>query len=265
VRYRDAEKRGGQDHYQKIESSWDTTISGFKNAVKLYRDSGVPSADWLPYRYLLLPPAIAAAKGHVLNEKWVAWAIVASLWRHYAGEVDTKLQRDASLAEKGDIDGLIEHVKSRAKRVDSAIPEEEDFLQNIVSEGGVYLTFLVYSRKSDGRSFPGGKLLNGAEEPLEVHHIFPRAVLDKYPDRDNEYVPDRTGNLTILTRSDNEHISDSPPASYLPLCDDADRSFHLVPDNTALWQVERFREFCEERERKFANAAKDLLVTLGAK
>src|SRR3954466_6633225 len=173
VRYRDAEKRKIQAHYQNIEASWDAAVAGFKSAVALFRNAGVPSGDWLPYRYLLFPPAIAAARGHELGDRWVAWAIVASLWRHYGGEVDSKLAKDAGLAAKNDVDGLIEHVKLRAKRPESAVPEEEDLVQTIVSEGGIFLALLVYFMKVTARSFPSGKLLSGAQEPIEVHQIFP--------------------------------------------------------------------------------------------
>src|SRR3954467_1306211 len=64
VRYRDSEHATTPAHYQKIEESWDPIVDGFKKAVQFYRQSGIPSGDWLPYRYLLLPPAIAAAAGH---------------------------------------------------------------------------------------------------------------------------------------------------------------------------------------------------------
>jgi energy-coupling factor transporter ATP-binding protein EcfA2 len=72
VRYRDAEKRGAdarQHHYKSIESSWEVTVAGFKEAVRLYRQSGVPKGEWLPYRYLLLPPAVAVAKGGLSKPK----------------------------------------------------------------------------------------------------------------------------------------------------------------------------------------------------
>src|SRR5260221_9669643 len=108
--------------------------AGFSGAMALFRNAGVPTGDWLPYRYLLFAPAMAAARGHELGDRWVAWAMVASLWRHYGGEVDTKLAKDAGMAARGDIEGLIEHVKMRAKRPESAGPEEEDLLHNIVGE-----------------------------------------------------------------------------------------------------------------------------------
>ena len=263
VRYRDAEKRKLQAHYQSIESSWDSAVAGFKSAVALFRNAGVPSGDWLPYRYLLFAPAIAAARGHELGDRWVGWAIAASLWRHYAGEVDTKLAKDAALAEKGDVDGLLEHIKLRAKRPESAVPEEDDLLYNIVGEGAIFLGLLVYFLKIGGRSYPSGKLISGIQEPLAVHQIFPRTTLDRFPDRDNEYVPDRLGNLTLLARSDDEMVGDTAPDVYLRVIEPSDRASHLIPDDPGLWTVQRYNEFAERRERALASMLRDLLFDLG--
>jgi len=263
VRYRGAEKSKLQAHYQSIESSWDSAVAGFISAVALFRNAGVPTGDWLPYRYLLFAPAIAAARGHELGDRWVAWALAASLWRHYGGEVDSKLAKDASLAARGDVEGLIDHVKLRAKRPESAVPEDEDLLHNIVGEGAVLLALLVYFMKVTARSFPSGKLLSGAQEPLEVHQIFPRAALDRFPDRDNEYVPERAGNLTLLARADKEHIGEIAPDIYLRIIEPSDRAAHLIPDDDGLWTVARYNDFCEQRERAITAMLRDLLYGLG--
>ena len=263
VRYRDAEARNLTAHYGRIEGAWDEAVEGFKQAVTLYRKAGVPSGDWLPYRYLLFAPAVAAAKGQELSDRWVGWAIVASLWRHYVGEIDTKLQKDANLAARGDLDGLLEHIKRRAKRSESAVPDEEDVLRNIVSPGGVFLALLAYFAQIEGRSFPGGKLINRAEEPLEVRTIFPRSVLDRYAERDNEYVPDRLGNITLVTRSDNEELGDVAPSQGLRLLDPRARASHLIPEDPALWTAAQYKVFCAERERMLAAMMRDLLATLG--
>jgi hypothetical protein len=262
VRYREAEKRKLQAHYEKIEGSWDPAVEGFKKAVALFRTCGVPSGDWLPYRYLLFAPAVAAASGVTLDDRWLAWAIVASLWRHYAGEIDTKLQKDAQLAQRGDVDGLIDHVRERAKRSDTAIPDELDVLAGVVSEGGVVLAMLLYLCRVQARSFPGGKLIAGAHEPLELRQIFSRAALDRHPGRDNEYVPDRFGNLTVLTRSDNESLGGVAPVQYLHQMEEQDRFAHLIPDDGELWTVESYKKFCAQRERAMAAMITDLLATL---
>jgi hypothetical protein len=147
----------------------------------------------------------------------------------------------------------------RAKRPESAIPEDDDLLHNIVGENAILFALLAYFARVNARSFPSGKLLSGAHEPLEVHQIFPRGSLDRYPDRDNEYVPDRLGNLTLLVRSDVENIGDTAPNVYLRIIEPVDRSVHLIPDDTTLWSLDRYNEFCEQRERSLAGMLRDLL------
>ena len=56
-----------------------------------------------------------------------------------------------------------------------------------------------------------------------------------YPDRDNEYVPDRLGNLTLLVRSDLEQIGDMAPDIYMRIIQPADRAAHLISDDASLW------------------------------
>jgi hypothetical protein len=261
VRYRDAEKIGSR--YQDIEESWDRAVAGFRSAVALFKNAGVPSGDWLPYRYLLFPPAIAAGSGRDLDDRWVGWALAATLWRHYGSEVDTTLARDAALARAGDVEGLVEHVKLRAKRPESVVPGEEDLLHNIVGDRAILLALLVYASRTDARSFPGGKILSGLQEPVEAHQIFPRAILDEYPGRDAAYVPDRLGNLTLLARSDREALGEIAPEIYLGMIGPAERSAHLIPDDHALWAVSAYARFCEERERLMTSMLRSLLYDLG--
>jgi hypothetical protein len=261
VRYRGAEKLSTS--YTDIEQSWDRAVAGFKSAVALFKNAGVPSGEWLPYRYLLFAPAIAAGNGHQLDDRWIGWAVAATLWRHYGAEIDTTLAKDANLAKAGDVAGLIDHVKLRAKRPDSVVPGEDDLLHNIVGDRAILLALLVYFSRTSARSFPGGKILSGLREPVQTHQIFPRAVLDEYPGRDNAYVPDRLGNLTLMARSDDESLGEIGPDIYLRMIDESDRAAHLIPDDHALWSVDRYVEFCEERERLLASMLRSLLFDLG--
>ena len=94
-----------------------------------------------------------------------------------------------------------------------------------------------------------------------MHPIFARSSLDRYPDRDNEYVPDRLGNLTLLVRSDNEHIGDTAPDVYLRIIEPLDRAAHLIPEDTGLWSIAQYNAFCEQRERALAGMLRDLLYS----
>ena len=113
------------------------------------------------------------------------------------------------------------------------------------------------------RSFPVQKLLNSHAEPIEVHHIFPRAILNAYPEEENDFIPDRLGNLTLLYRSDNESIGDREPADYLATVPQEVLKSHCIPIDSSLWKVEKYVEFCEEREKDVASVIKKLLEQLG--
>ena len=97
---------------------------------------------------------------------------------------------------------------------------------------------------------------------MEVHHIFPRAVLNAYPE-DNDFVPDRLGNLTLLFRSDNGSIGDDEPAVYLGKLPEEHLRAHAIPVDPSLWKVGKFQESCLERERMIARIISAMLTDLG--
>jgi hypothetical protein len=252
IRYHDLEKRksAGKEGFADVAKMWDKSCAALRASVKMFRDAGIPEGGWIPYRYLLLAPAIAHAKGHNLsNKKWLGWAIAASLWGYHAGEAETKAQADAKAAASGDIDDLLKSVKTQAKRPDSLIPQEDDLTENVVRRGGMVLARLVHFLQESTRSFPEQKLLSSHAEPIELHHIFPRAVLNAYPEEQNDFIPDRLGNLTLLYRSDNESIGDTEPEDYLATVPEEVLVSHCIPLDQALWKVDRYIEFCEQREK----------------
>ena len=267
IRYRDIEKRkksAEEDAYSRVDGVWARACDGLKGAVEVFRSAKIPDGSWLPYRYLLLPPAIAAAQGAGINaDFWLGWAIAASLWGHYAGASETKAQSDAKLADEGQTAKLFDSVKSHAKRTESLIPDEDDLTENVVLEAGVLLALMVRFARSDARSFPCGKRFDSLAEPVEVHHIFPRAVLNRFEHQDSSNSPDRLGDLTLLFRSDNEHIADLLPAEYMRDCNEADLLLHGIPTNRELWLPDRYAEFCRWREQQLAVMIREVLQQLG--
>ena len=236
VRYREAEKTQGCRRTTRTSRPAGTRRSpGFKSAVALFRNAGVPGGDWLPYRYLLFAPAIAAARGHELGrslDRAGRWPPACGATT--AGEVDTKLAKDAALAARGDVEGLIEQVKLRAKRPESAIPDEEDLLHNIVGENAILFALLVYFMQRERAQLPERQAARAARRSRWRCTRSSRARRSTaIPDRDNEYVPDRLGNLTLLARSDKEHLGEIAPDVYLRIIEPRDRAAHLIPDDDA--------------------------------
>lgn len=265
VKYREVEERSDSGKaYEKISSSWDKASTGLNAAVALLRNAGVPGGSWIQYRYVLLPPAIWHANGHESKDDfWIAWTILSCLWGQYSGSAETQVQADAIQAKDGSIRGLLDNVKNRAKRTESLIPDFDDIHQQIVQERGVTLGLLLHLVRADAASLPNGKRIRAKSEPLEVHHIFPRAYLNKNSSEDRTFQAERLGNLTVVYRGDNERMSDDPPLISLADSPSENLGHHFIPPNRDLWSLDHYERFCEERERLLAEGLAKLLRELG--
>jgi hypothetical protein len=270
VKYREVEERSDASKaqaYENVKSTWDEAAKSLAESVSIFKNAGVPDGSWIQYRYILLPPAIWQAKGHPRKDDfWLAWALLACLWGQYSGSAETHVQADAIQSRDGNIQGLLDSLKSRAKRTESLIPDSEDFRQQIVQERGVTLGLLLHLVRVDARSIPSQKRISPAEalgEPLEVHHIFPRAYLNQNSSETKSFQADRLGNLTILFRSDNEHLSDDPPSSSLVDRSQEELKNHFIPLDHDLWLIDNYERFCQERETLLAAGIAALLRSLG--
>lgn len=267
VKYRDAEKKNDKNAlYSEIEPCWQDAVDGLKSTVAMFRSAGISEGSWLPYRYILLTPAVAFAKKQTRPaDEWLGWAIAASLWGLYGGSAETKVQSDARSAIKGDWDSLWLSLKTYAKRRETLIPDREDLTHGLVQASGVMLALLVAWGRGNARSFYGHRFLSEPRPELDIHHIFPRSYftgIGKTP-KDVSRIPDRLGNLTLLENSENRSIGDSLPEEYLGRVDGAIRAEHCIPEDRTLWSLDRYADFCLERENLLADFISSLMKDLG--
>jgi hypothetical protein len=188
--------------------------------------------------------------------------VLACLWGQYSGSAETQLQADAIQARDASIDGLLGNLKNRAKRTESLIPDFDDYREQVVQGQGVTLGLLLHMIGVDALSFPSGKRLKQLAEPLEVHHIFPRAYLNQHSSETRTFQADRLGNLTVLYRNDNEYLSDMSPKKSLADCDKETLSHHCIPLDPDLRTIDNYGAFCEAREKLLAENIGALLGKL---
>jgi len=265
VKYREVEERSDTGAaYEKISGQWEAASNGLRETVRIFKNAGIPSGSWIQYRYVLLPPAIWHAKKHKPNDDfWIAWTILSCLWGQYSGSAESQVQSDAIQSRDGSLQGLLDSVRNRAKRTESVIPDLDDFRQQVVQERGVTLALLISLVRSDAASLPNGKRIKTLAEPLEVHHIFPRAYLNKNSTDSHTFQADRLGNLTIAYRTDNEMMCDDPPLKSLADAPAEVLSDHFIPQDKSLWTLENYEMFCEQREKLLAEGIGKLLHDLG--
>jgi hypothetical protein len=193
------------------------------------------------------------------------WYVHAFMWGRYSGSTETTLQQDLDALDEGGFDAVIDGM--RKWRGDLRVTAE-DFAG---SERGSRFYPLLYllSRVHGARSVPSGIELRahllGRRSSLELHHIFPKAVLQRagYDRADRNAL----ANFCFLTQADNRSVSDRLPNDYLTEFVDQHglgesiRS-QWIPEDRSLWEVDRYAAFLAARRELLAAAANEFLDSL---
>lgn len=197
-------------------------------------------------------------------DRLLYWYVHAFLWGRYAGSTESALAQDLNAISRGEgIDGLIRQLKQA--RGDLNI-RPEDFWG--WSTGARFYPLLyMLTRTSHARDW-GTNLelranLLGKNSSLDVHHIFPKALL--YANKKSKDIVNALAYYAFLTKDTNIEISDREPKDYIPeylkKCPGAVET-HWIPMNPELWKVENYEEFLRQRRILLAKAANELLDSL---
>ena len=105
-----------------------------------------------------------------------------------------------------------------------------------------------------------GKDVAGEDHQIEVHHIFPKALLKERGERRKDI--DEIANLAFLMARPNKQISKREPHEYLSKIGDQhpDRlTAQSIPMDRSLWKLDRFQDFLAARRELLAKAVTELL------
>jgi hypothetical protein len=212
------------------------------------------------------------AKFHtsVEQNKLLYWYIQTLMWGRYTGSTESTINADmraaeALAAEGGDpLDALISQLS--LQRGDLRV-RPEDFGGNSMGARFYPILYLL-TRVLKARDWGNGGLelsahMLGRLQSLQVHHIFPKALLYKHGYGRGE--TNAIANYCFLTQQVNLDISDKRPENYFPAVE-ADYPGALasqwVPVDPDLWKVERYRDFLAARRELLAQAANSFLDSL---
>ncbi|MBE3581293.1 MAG: DUF262 domain-containing protein [Thermoanaerobacteraceae bacterium] len=192
------------------------------------------------------------------RDRLLYWYVHSFLWGRFAGSTETVLNQDLGVLEPvdGALDRLIEQLRlSRG----SLTIRPEDFAGWSLGARFypmLYLLTRVYGARDWCSGVPLSANLLGKLNALQVHHIFPKALLYEHGYQKAEV--NAIANLCFLTQGANLAISDRRPEVYL---EEVEKRFpgalasQWVPLDRELWRVENYREFLAERRRLLAAAA----------
>ncbi|HEY3282610.1 MAG TPA: DUF262 domain-containing protein [Armatimonadota bacterium] len=199
------------------------------------------------------------------RDRLLFWYIHTLLWGRYAGSTESYLNQDLALIEEteGALDRLIDQL--RQYRPDLRL-QPNDF--RVWSRGARFYPLLyMLTRVCHARDLVSGVELSdyllGRLSRLEVHHIFPKALLYKHGYARSDV--NAIANFTFLTQESNLLVSDAHPEHYL--ADAAAKQpgaleSNWIPNEPGLWKIERYQEFLEVRRELLARAANDFLSGL---
>ncbi|MDO3140326.1 DUF262 domain-containing protein [Mycobacteroides abscessus] len=198
------------------------------------------------------------------RDKVLYWYVHSALWGRFSGSTETVLQQDYDTVERGGIDALI----STLERVRGGhlLIRPDDFAGS--TRGARFYPLLYLLTRVDGaRDFGSGLELRaellGKLTSLQVHHIFPKALLHKHGFDRNEI--NALANFCFLTQDTNIKIGMRDPAEYLPEVQARHPGVlesQWIPTDPELWRVERYSDFLAARRELLAASAQSFLETL---
>lgn len=197
------------------------------------------------------------------QDKLLYWYANAGMWGRYAGSTETVLTQDVEALESKGPDGLIDVMRLWRGGLEV---RPEDFAGSTMG-ARFYPTLYMLTRALSARDFGSGvvlsKALLGHLSSLEVHHIFPKALLKVAEHRRGEI--NALANFCFLTKGSNLKISASKPEAYMPAVEEkhpGSLASQWIPEDPALWKLDRYPDFLEARRRLLADAANQFLSSL---
>ena len=192
------------------------------------------------------------------------WYVSASIWGRYSGPTETLINEDLRALESEG--GPLETLRGVLLPVGtdgSVHPRNFDAVRtNARFFPLLYMMSRVWGARDWQVPMP---VLPDLElgTRLQLHHIFPKAVLRKQRQDLSREALNNFGNLAFISRDANLAIGEREPADYL--AEIAEHYPHAlqsqwVPDDPELWKVENYERFLEERRRLLAASANDFFV-----
>lgn len=191
------------------------------------------------------------------------WYVQSALWGRFTGSTETYLQLDYDTAQRDGIDGLI----TALERVRGGNLEirPHDF-EGSTRGSRFYPLLYMLTRVKGARDFGSGLELKaellGKLSSLQVHHIFPKALLRTHYDRGDV---NAIANFCFLTQATNLQIGKRAPEDYFAEAEAKHPGVlasQWIPNDPALWRVDRYPDFLKARRELLADAAQSFLTEL---
>lgn len=209
----------------EIEASWRRTERALRETVKFVRtEMGWTTRRWLPSTMALIPvvyffakhgPGKLRASDASLVKRYLLIAGLRSLFRG-SGETVVNTYVNAIRKAGDNRTGLAKALFDRIPKNRLYKIKRDDVRTTSGMYSSVMQIYLAYLCGNGACSWPSGRLLkdvlheNLNNDPLSVHHIFPRKLMQDRDDLPVERL-NSVANYAILSQADNAELSDRDP------------------------------------------------------
>ena len=200
------------------------------------------------------------------TDRVLYWYIHTALWGRFAGSTETVLNQDYETLGRSGIGGLISSLE-RWRGGNLAIDGQdfEGFGQGSRFYPLLYLLTRVQGARDFGSGLPLHSHLLGHLTGLQIHHIFPKAVL--YEAGYGRSQVNAVANFCFLTQETNLKIGKRKPEDYFNEVEARQPgalASQWIPQDRSLWRIDRYSDFLAARRTLLADAANAFLGQLRA-
>jgi uncharacterized protein with ParB-like and HNH nuclease domain len=247
---------------KKIKDGWDDISKAVQDVLDFVRGKTYIKCDKAMPTYLVLIPLIDFR--YRFREKWSTaqkrdeYILRCSVANAFSGQPDNlidALVRKTTEAQKFDVDDAFEIVRSQGRSLELT---EDRFWQMGYGSKTIHLLFNLWYRNFNHTPAYDGNL-------PQVDHIFTQSALRKIKSENpktgrKDLLKYRSGdrdqlaNCMLLSREENGAggKGDTLPEEWFADKDAAYLERHLIPNDPALWKIDRFEDFIEARKQMIA-------------
>lgn len=189
------------------------------------------------------------------RDKLLFWFVQAGMWGRFSGSTETFIDQDlAALVGDGD---ALERLVQQLRLWHGGLRAEPGHFAGWSLGARFYPVLYMLTRMGEAKDWGTGLPLKsgllGKMAKLEVHHIFPKARLYKLKHTRAEV--NSLANFCFQTKETNLLISDRLPEEYFPEFEaryPGGLASQWIPLDSALWKIDNYRDFLEERRKLLA-------------
>lgn len=256
-----------QDGIERAEKAIDTLLNLIAGRLGLDHDRVLFGRYALPVMVHYLDRRGGHLANHKERDRLLYWYVHAAMWGRFSGLTETHIDQD--LEALNPVEGGIDRLIEKMRLWHGGLTIEPGHFSGWSRGARFYPLLYLLTRVGEARDWGTGLPLKadllGKMSQLEMHHIFPKAILYKHEKGYDKTDVNAVANFCFLTKDTNLEILATPPEEYFPKIEEAHPgalASQWIPMDPHLWKLENYPDFLEERRRLLARAASESLLSL---